>query len=433
MRITRSNTGSSWPHIPASFLAVVAVVFGAACSDAPADSSLTGNNSTTGGGKTSTSNGAGDGGTKGGTCTIHCGNTDGGASGGDQNGDGQNGGDPSGGSTGTDAGTGGNPGSTATSALPAHALIGYWHDFANPSGPAFPLSQVSNDWDVIDIAFASSASPSGSMAFTLDPSLDETQFKADVAAKRAAGKKVVLSLGGQDGTVSLSSSSDVDNFVTSLTGILKTYGFDGLDIDLETGAGIIGGAPIQTNLVTGIKRIKAATLGSAFYLSMAPEHPYVQGAQVANAGIWGSYLPIIDGLRDDLTVLHVQLYNDGDMPTPWGTYHPTSEDLLVGSVDMLLAGFQPASGAFFNALRPDQVAFGLPSGASSANPGNFATVATIEAAYSCITAGTSCASHTPSKTYPSFRGVMSWSINWDAHDGASAFSQPLATFLHAQR
>jgi chitinase len=121
------------------------------------------------------------------------------------------------------------------------------------------------------------------------------------------------------------------------------------------------------------------------------------------------------------------------MPTPWGTFHPTTEDLLVGSVDMLLAGFQPASGAFFNALRPDQVAFGLPSGQSSANPGNFATVATIEAAYSCIAAGTQCATHTPSKTYPAFRGVMSWSINWDKHDGAASFSQPLATFLHAQR
>jgi chitinase len=28
--------------------------------------------------------------------------------------------------------------------------------------------------------------------------------------------------------------------------------------------------------------------------------------------------------------------------------------------------------------------------------------------------------------------VMTWSINWDAHDGAASFSQPLAAFLHGQ-
>jgi chitinase len=317
--------------------------------------------------------------------------------------------------------------------MPKHALIGYWHNFSNPSGPAFPIGQVSDDWDVIDVAFAMNAQPSGSVAFQLDSALNEEQFKSDIAAKRAAGKKVVLSLGGQDGTVSLNTASDVENFVSSLTAIIKTYGFDGVDIDLETGAGITQGAPVQTNLVAGIKRIKANTLGAGFYLSMAPEHPYVQGAFAANAGIWGSYLPIIEGLRDDLTVLHVQLYNDGDMPTPWGTVRPATEDLMVASVDMLLGGFQPASGPAFKPLRADQVAFGVPSGNSSANPGNFASEATLEAAYMCITAGTSCAAHTPSKTYPDFRGVMTWSINWDKHDGAAAFSQPLAKFLHEAR
>jgi chitinase len=322
---------------------------------------------------------------------------------------------------------------TTGGALPKHALIGYWHDFANPSGPAFRLAQVSSDWDVIVVAFASNAQPSGSMAFALDPSLDAAQFKADVAAKRAAGKKVVLSLGGQDGTVSLNSSSDVDNFVSSLTGIIKDYGFDGLDIDLETGAGITMGAAVQTNLVTGIQRIKAATLGPSFYLSMAPEHPYVQGGYVAYAGIWGSYLPIIDALRDDLTVLHVQLYNDGGMPTAWGTFQPTTEDLLVASSEMLLAGFQTAGGPFFKPLRPDQIAFGVPSGQASSNPGNFVPVDAIEAAFTCLTTGKSCATHTPSATWPALRGVMTWSINWDAHDGAASFSQPLAAFLHGQQ
>ncbi len=148
--------------------------------------------------------------------------------------------------------------------------------------------------------------------------------------------------------------------------------------------------------------------------------------------IWGAYLPIIGGLRSDLTVLHVQLYNNGPVPTPWGNYNPTTVDMLVGSADMLLEGFQPASGPAFAPLRADQVAFGLPSGPSSANAGNFTSVATIEAAYKCLATGTSCGSHVPSRKYPAFRGVMTWSINWDRHDGAANFSQPLASFLRSQ-
>jgi chitinase len=418
----RSTRTSRHLRIALLTLAAVAPLSLAACSGDPA-SSLGGPGGDdpahvgAGGGQPGSSRDAG--------CGAACVGAEGGSTG-------PAGGESSGADAGAGGGSGGSGGGVGQAALPKHALIGYWHDFANPSGKAFPIRDVSRDWDVIVVAFAMNAQPSGSVAFQLDPTLDEAEFKADVAAKRAAGKKVVLSLGGQDGTVSLATASDVDNFVTSLTKIIETYGFDGLDIDLETGAGITAGAPVQQNLVTGIKRIKAATRGAAFYLSMAPEHPYVQGAIVANAGIWGSYLPIIEGLRDDLTVLHVQLYNDGDLPTPWGTYHPTTVDLLVGAVDMLVGGFQPATGQAFKGLRADQVAFGIPSGNAAANPGNFVPVATIEAAFTCVTTGAMCGTHTPSRTYPLLRGVMTWSINWDAHDGPASFSQPLAAFLHAQ-
>ena len=52
------------------------------------------------------------------------------------------------------------------------------------------------------------------------------------------------------------------------------------------------------------------------FLTMAPEHPYVQGGVVAYAGIWGAYLPMIDHLRSRLDILHVQLYNNSSVSTP---------------------------------------------------------------------------------------------------------------------
>ncbi|MFC6980424.1 glycosyl hydrolase family 18 protein [Microbulbifer taiwanensis] len=151
--------------------------------------------------------------------------------------------------------------------------MGYWHNFDNGSG-LYRISEVSDVWDVIVVAFADDAG-NGSVAFNLDPGLDRQQFIADIAAKRAAGKIVVLSFGGQNGTVTLNNAENVTNFVDSTAAIIDEYGFDGIDIDLESGAGVIHGAPVIDNLVDAVRQLKQRYPN--LYLSMAPEHPYVQG------------------------------------------------------------------------------------------------------------------------------------------------------------
>ncbi|AXE32296.1 chitinase [Chromobacterium phragmitis] len=309
-----------------------------------------------------------------------------------------------------------------------HALVGYWHNFANPSGPAFPLSQVSDDWDVIVVAFADDAG-NGNVSFALDPAAGSAaQFIQDIRAKQAKGKRVVLSLGGQNGSVTLNSAAQTQNFVNSLAAIIGQYGFDGIDLDLESGVSV--GAPVVSNLVTAVKQLKAK-IGPRFYLSMAPEHPYVQGGYVAYGGNWGAYLPIIDGLRDELSVIHVQYYNNGGLYSPYstGALAEGSVDMLVGGSKMLIEGFAIGNGASgsFKGLRPDQVAFGVPSGRSSANSG-FVTPDTVAKALTCLTALQGCGAVKPAQAYPSFRGAMTWSINWDRRDGY-AFSQPVAASL----
>ena len=133
---------------------------------------------------------------------------------------------------------------------------------------------MTNDWDVIIVAFADNAG-NGNISFTVDPNAGtEAQFIADVAAKRKAGKKVVLSVGGQNGSISLDNATMVTNFVNSAYALIQKFGFDGIDLDLETG--VSQGTAIQTNLVTAMRQLKAK-VGPSFYLSMAPEHPYVQG------------------------------------------------------------------------------------------------------------------------------------------------------------
>jgi chitinase len=239
----------------------------------------------------------------------------------------------------------------------------------------------------------------------------------------------VLSYGGEKGTVTLNNSTNLANFVNSTASIINEYGFDGVDIDLESGAGVMHGAPVIGNMVSAIKQLHA--MFPNLYVSMAPEHPYVQGGLVAYSGIWGAYLPMIDGLRNELDLLHVQLYNNGGLATPYSpqAYQAGTVDMMVASARMLIEGFPLAYGAAgnFQGLRPDQVALGLPSGPRAAGSGQ-ATVANINNAVSCLVRRTNCGSHSPAAAYQTFRGVMTWSINWDVADGRP-FSIPVNNHL----
>lgn len=317
------------------------------------------------------------------------------------------------------------PGDAAT--LPKHALVGYWHNFDNGSG-LIRLADVDPAWDVIVIAFVDDAG-NGNVEFRLDSALNKAQFIADVAAKRAQGKNIVLSYGGEKGTVTLNNSTNLANFVNSTAAIINEYGFDGVDIDLESGAGVQHGAPVISNMVSAIRQLNA--MFPDLYVSMAPEHPYVQGGYVAYSGIWGAYLPMIDQLRNELDLLHVQLYNNGGLATPYApqAYQAGTVDMMVASARMLIEGFPLANGSAgrFAGLRPDQVALGLPSGPRAAGSGQ-ATTADINRAVDCLVKRTNCGSNVPLTAYGDFRGVMTWSINWDVRDGR-IFSVPVGGHL----
>ncbi|WP_440055398.1 Ig-like domain-containing protein [Pseudoalteromonas sp. T1lg65] len=318
-----------------------------------------------------------------------------------------------------------------------HKLIGYWHNFVNPAGCPIPLNQISPAWDIIDIAFAENdRSSNGTVLFhpfekdirSSCPPIDPVQFKSDMKALQAQGKVFVLSLGGAEGTITLNTDADEANFVSSLTQLIQEWGFDGLDIDLESGSNLLHGSQIQARLPRALKQIEQ-NIGGNMVLTMAPEHPYVHGGMIAYSGIWGAYIPLINELRDTLDLLHVQLYNNGGLANPYesGVAPEGSVNMMVAHAKMLIEGFELANGTRFEPLRDDQVAIGLPSGPSSANSGQ-APIANIISALDCLTKGTSCGSIKPSSNYPKFGGVMTWSINWDKHDGYN-FSKPVGDKL----
>ncbi|MFI8195895.1 chitinase [Streptomyces sp. NPDC085942] len=325
--------------------------------------------------------------------------------------------------------------------LPPRALVGYLHSsFANGSGYT-RMADVPDSWDVINLAFGEPTSvTSGDIRFSLCPAAEcpnvesETDFKAAIKAKQAAGKKVLISIGGQNGQVQLNSTAARDTFVTSVSKIIDTYGLDGLDIDFEghslslnTGDTDFRNptSPVIVNLISALKTLKAK-YGSDFVLTMAPETFFVQlGYQFYGSGPWGgqdpragAYLPVIHALRDDLTLLHVQDYNSGPIMGLDNQYHTMGgADFHVAMTDMLLAGFPVAGDTtkVFPGLRPDQVAIGLPASTQAGN--GHTSPAEVTKALDCLTRKTGCGSYQTHGTWSDLRGLMTWSINWDRFNG----------------
>lgn len=313
---------------------------------------------------------------------------------------------------------------SAATGLGSKMLVGYWHNFDNGTG-IIKLKDVSSSWDVIHVAFGETYADRAVVEFT--PCYDESEFISDIQYLQSQGKKVVLSIGGQNGVVLLPTAESKEKFVNSILDLVEKYGFDGLDIDLESGISLDAGdtdfknptTPQIVNLIEGVRTI-VDKRGSDFIISMAPETAYVQGGITAYGNIWGAYLPIIYGLKDKLTFIHVQHYNaGGNQALDGNIYNQGTADYEVAMAEMLLHGFPIAndSNNMFPALRQDQVMIGLPAAKGAAPSGGYIAPAEMEKALDYIIKGTPFGGQyvlAESGGYGGFRGLMTWSINWDA-------------------
>ncbi|MCC7030907.1 MAG: T9SS type A sorting domain-containing protein [Chitinophagaceae bacterium] len=315
----------------------------------------------------------------------------------------------------------------AQAQIPNPALIGYWHNWNDVSAPYVQLDAIDSRYNVIEVSFAVPTSPSDmTMLFTPDM-IPQNLFISKMQSLQSQGKKVLLSIGGATTSIDLTTLADKNAFVNSMTALLNTYGFDGIDIDIEHGSSIMvsggtiaaPGSIAQINLIDAIKQIMTnyqATHSKKLLLTMAPETAYVQGGQSAFGGIWGGYLPIIHALRDSIDVLQVQLYNSGSMyGIDANIYTQGTADFMIAMTEAVIQGFNTAGG-FFTGLTASKVAVGLPA-CSNAAGGGFTDSATVSAAIKYLRGmGPKPASYTLFNIngYPNLRGMMTWSVNWDA-------------------
>jgi chitinase len=292
--------------------------------------------------------------------------------------------------------------------LPKHAVTGYWQNFDN--GAAVQrISDVPDEYDIIAVAFADATTTPGAVTFNLDSAglngYTVDQFTSDIRAKQAAGKKVVISIGGERGTVSVSDAASAANFADSVYALMQEYGFDGVDIDLENG--------LNATYMTQALRSLSAKAGPSMVLTMAPQTIDMQSTS-------NTYFQTALNVKDILTVVNMQYYNSGSMLGCDGKVYSQ------GTVDFLtaLACIQLEGG-----LAPSQVGLGVPASTRGAGSG-YVAPSVVNAALDCLAKGTNCGAFKPAKTYPDLRGAMTWSTNWDATAG-NAWSNAVGAHVHA--
>lgn len=280
-----------------------------------------------------------------------------------------------------------------------HVLAGYWQDFVNHALP-LPLAAVPRGYNLVDVAFAAAdAQHDGGVTFTLSPALGHAlggyttaQFTEDIATLHARGQRVLISVNAAGGAVSINSPSTAANFANSINGLMRTYGFDGVDIDFENGIDVASVAQALRAL---------AVLHPGVVITLAPQAGDMQSAT-------GAYFQLALSIKSILTIAFTQYYNAGTMVGCDGVVHTQgTEDFLTALACIQLRG----------GLSPAQVGLGLPASKSASKHGGYLAPSLVNSALGCLATGHGCSGFAPPATWPTIAGAMTWSINWDAANG----------------
>ncbi len=307
----------------------------------------------------------------------------------------------------TTASSGGGGGGSG--GLPAHVLMGYWQDFTNGATP-LTLADVPTSYNLVAVAFGDSDDTPGQVTFSLDSTLasdlggyTQQQFIDDIQTLQARGQKVILSAGGADGTIEVDDAASASAFASSVYSLIQEYGFNGVDIDLENGVN-------PTYMASALEQLES-DVGSSLIITLAPQ-------TVDTQSTGDDYFELALDIKSILTMMNTQYYNSGTMDGCDGNvYAEGTENFMTALACTELEG----------GLSPSQVGLGLPASTSAAGSG-YVAPSVVDDALDCLATLENCGSFVPPQAWPTIRGVMTWSINWDASNGYN-FADTVSPYL----
>lgn len=282
-------------------------------------------------------------------------------------------------------------------------LVGYWHNWASKGRDGYKqgtsaslnLSEVNQAYNVVPVSFMKSDGTTRIPTFKPYNQTD-TAFRQEVAQLNSQGRAVLLALGGADAHIQLV-KGDEQAFANEIVRQVETYGFDGLDIDLEQLA--ITAGDNQTVIPAALKIVKDhyRAQGKNFIITMAPEFPYLKlGAA------YETYITSLNGYYDYIAP---QLYNqggDGVWVDEIMTWVAQSNDALKYEFlyymsDSLIHGTRG-----YLQIPNDKLVLGLPANRDAAGSGYVVEATPVAKTFDQL-----------AKDGNPIRGLMTWSANWD--------------------
>lgn len=286
-------------------------------------------------------------------------------------------------------------------------FMGFWHNWPEGewSGSGYKggysrnlsLLEIPEQYNVVAVAFMKVQHDSNDHIPTFKPYFGtDEEFRLQVKKLNDQGRAVLISLGGADAHISLS-LSDESALVDRIIYLVETYGFDGLDIDLEQTA--IKANDNQKVIPSALKKVKDhyRREGKNFIISMAPEFPYLR--------VDDAYTPYITSLEGYYDFIAPQFYNqgaDGVWAAEGGgnlaqNNDAVKENFLYYLTESIITGTRG-----YLKIPHDKFVIGLPSNKDAANNGYVIDSNAVINALARL----------ESANLP-IKGLMTWSINWD--------------------
>jgi hypothetical protein len=175
------------------------------------------------------------------------------------------------------------PGGGISSTLPQWVIAAYWQMYNGPS-----VSTITTNAPDYNVQLAAFGFGNGGASITFNPAFQSGEsLRNDIAESKASGCRWLLSLGGgvpASEQVFLRSEAEATTAFNTLIPIIDTYGFDGIDYDLENGP---SGFTLASML--SLSQKLKNRYGDGFIISMVPR-PYEDfffqiAAAHENAGI----------------------------------------------------------------------------------------------------------------------------------------------------
>jgi len=283
----------------------------------------------------------------------------------------------------------------------APVYVGYWG--CNPGGHASTIPQlqtaISKGYNVVIFAFYD-VDANGNLI--PDPGSVATPKKGAITS--SSFTYLVSLFGGQNGaapTLTISASAWAQAMFNNFQNLHNTYGFDGIDIDLENAW---GGTPDQVEC--GLRQFFQLMKQNKYTVSMAPQTTAITPeVTVYSQGSWNSYVPLADtSVIQYVDIVAVQCYNNA---VPYNSPPQYAQSLESG---FSVTGCPACTNISCSVKLPaTKIAFGWPSGPGAAPSGCPGLPG------GCPYGSSLTSMYNGNPTLKATGGVMTWAIEWDEY------------------